>query len=91
MYNEDCKDYGILEIHSSTKNCCVYLTDQEYVSHYEPQRDTIIPISTTIHISSGIWTHDPSNQAAKTETSQYSSGNLLLQRSSHISQQWFWS
>jgi hypothetical protein len=27
-----CKDYGILEIHSSTKNCCVYLTDQEHVS-----------------------------------------------------------
>jgi hypothetical protein len=27
------------------KNCCVYLTDQEYVGHYEPQRDTIIPIS----------------------------------------------
>jgi hypothetical protein len=45
MLNEDCKDYGILEINSSTKNFCVYLTDQEYVSHYEPQRDTIIPIS----------------------------------------------
>jgi hypothetical protein len=25
-YNHDCKDYGILKIHSSN-NCCVYLTD----------------------------------------------------------------
>jgi hypothetical protein len=42
---EDYKNYGILEIHSSTKNNCCVLTDQEYVSHYEPQRDTIIPVS----------------------------------------------
>jgi hypothetical protein len=36
MSNDDCKDYGILKIHNSTKNCCIWRIKKYVRKKYIP-------------------------------------------------------